>query len=220
MRSLLPALGLGLLAFQIAAGQETAADIANALHHLSPDPGQTYLVRDLRLIRGDLKIYLGEGALSLVTPVDGHRVAAVFTAQDVDAGDAEIISLPPQQSERASLAFFTKSPNLDEHINAAIFLFSDDTSGELLEQIEKQRVRKADGLAATISSRFTPLLAQVAEGVELRLVQALLDNHKPEDGFFYALLSGRTLPQVTRRTTRTPALATTSGTSAGRSSDP
>ena len=66
-------------------------------------------------------------------------MAAMFSAVFVTSeqgGDAEVIVMPPSRSERASLARFTESPNLDEHFAAGVFLFSDDSGKDLLEQIQ------------------------------------------------------------------------------------
>ncbi len=160
---------------------------------MSLDPDQTYRVRDLALTRGDIKIYLTEGVLSFVTPVAGQRVAAVFTTEGVDAGDAEILVLPPQRSERASLASFIKSPNLDEHFTSAVFFFSDDTVKELLNQIGARAVRKAPELAAKLAPEVDSLVRNAGEQIDVRRVQALLDNHQPTQGFFYGLIGGRSL---------------------------
>lgn len=173
--------------------QPSAAEVARALHEMSVDPEQTYRVRDLTLARGDIKLFLTEGILSFVTPVAGHGVAAVFTTAGVDAGDAEIILMPPQRSERASLASFIHTPNLDEHFTSAIFLFTDDTMNELLAQIRQAPLRKAPELGADISTQFNPLLRQMGSGIDIRLVQSLLDNHKPERGLFYSAICGREL---------------------------
>ncbi len=171
----------------------TGAAIATQLRQVSLDPAQTYSVRDLRLTRGDIKIYLTEGLLSFVTPVAGRRVAAVFTTAGVEAGDAEILVLPPQPSERASLASFTKTPNLDEHFNSAIFLFSDDTAAELLSQIHQGELRPAPKLAAQLGPNVDPVLRNISAAIDVRLVQSLLDHHSAAEGFFYSVIGGRDL---------------------------
>jgi Peptidase family M1 domain len=158
---------------------------------MSVDPDQTYRVRDLNLARGDIKIYLTEGILAFATPLAGHCVAAVFTTAGVDAGDGEILLLPPQRSERASLASFIHTPNLDEHFTSAVFLFTDDTVNELLAQIREAPVRKAAEVKADISTQFNPLLREMSSGIDIRLVQSLLDNHKPDHGLFYSAIFGR-----------------------------
>ena len=176
-----------------AATSNSAANVALALHQMALDPEQTYRVRDLHLSRGDIKIYLTEGALSFVTSVEGRVVAALFTTQGIEAGDAEVLLLPPQRSERASLASFAKTPNLDEHFTTALFFFSDNTGKELLTQLGEQPIRKSPETAAQIASTMDPIVRDVSSQIDVRLVQALLDNHNSEEGFFYALIAGREL---------------------------
>jgi hypothetical protein len=104
------------------------------LQHLSIDKTEIWRVRELQLSKGGATMYLSEGVLAFAAPVDGHRIAAVFSTANVDAGDAEIIALPPVAAERASLARFTQSPNLDEHFSSALLFFADNTAQELLTQ--------------------------------------------------------------------------------------
>lgn len=173
--------------------QPSAAELARALREMSIDPEQTYRARDLTLARGDIKIYLTEGVLAFATPVAGRCVAAVFTTAGVDAGDAEILLLPPQRSERASLASFIRTPNLDQHFTSAVFLFADDTLNEVLGQLHETPVRKAPEITADVSTQFNPLLREMSSGIDIRLVQSFLDNHKPDHGLFYAAIFGREL---------------------------
>ncbi|MGI8958855.1 MAG: M1 family metallopeptidase [Bryobacteraceae bacterium] len=173
--------------------QPSAAELARALREMSVDSEQTYRIRDLTLSRADIKIFLTEGILSFVTPVAGQCVAAVFTTAGVDAGDGEILLLPPQRSERASLASFIHTPNLDQHFTSAVFLFTDDTVNELFAQIRESPVRRAPELGAAIASQFNPLIHEMSSGIDIRLVQSLLDNHKPEHGIFYSAIFGREL---------------------------
>lgn len=173
--------------------QSSAANLAAEFEKIAVNPEQTYRVRDLQFSRGDIKIYLNEGVLSFATPLAGHICAAVFIAQAAEAGDAEILLLPPQRSERASLALYTKTPNLDEHFNSAVFLFSDDTAAELLSKIEQGAVRKAPEVATQNEQAANTVLRGASSEIRIRLIQALLDNHKPEDGSFYAFIGGRDL---------------------------
>lgn len=169
-----------------AAEQPTAATIAQELTHLSVDPQQTFRVRELQLTRGDIKLYLTEGVLAFAQPVEGHILAAVFTTGFSEAGDAEVLLLPPDASERASLASFTKSPNLDEHFHSAVFLFSDATAKDLMSQIGEAPVRHATDVAAEFAKAADPVLQSAAVGMQTRVVQSLLDRHAPEQGFFLA----------------------------------
>ena len=176
-----------------AAEGTSAADLFTALQQLSLDGEQTYRVRDLHLTRGDIKFYLSEGVLSFAKPVAGHIVAAVFTTHNVEAGDAEVIALPPRRSERASLAAFTKSPNLNEHFGSAAFFFSDETASELLGQITEPALHKVPQLLAELRTTVEPALRHLSKNVELRLLESVLDRHQPDRGFFYSVLAGREL---------------------------
>lgn len=176
-----------------AADAPRAAGVAAQLANSTLDPARTYRVRDLQLSRGDIRIYLTDGLLSFITPAAGRTFAAVFTVAGSDTGDAEVLVLPPQRAERASLASFTDSPNLDEHFSSALFLFSDDTAPELLAQIEKSPVRKAPDLAAQLAPKVNPAVQQVLSQLNVHLIESLLDNHAPADGFLYSLLIGRHL---------------------------
>ena len=176
-----------------AVGGTSAADLFVALQHLSLDPEHTYRVRDLHLTRGDINFYLSEGVLSFAKPVTGHTVAAVFTTQNVEAGDGEVITLPPRRSERVSLAAFTKSPNLNEHFGSAAFFFSDGTAGELLGQLTEPSLRKVPQLLGELQSSVGPVLHNLSTNVELRLIESALDRHRPDQGFFYSVIAGREL---------------------------
>lgn len=172
-----------------AAGGPSPSDTAAALQQARIDPEQAYRIRELQLSRGDIRIYLTDGLLSFVTPVAGHTFAAVFTTLTSDTGDAEILVLPPQRSERASLASFTESPNLDQHFTTALFLFSDDTAAELLRQIHENSLRKAPQLAIDLAPQLDPAIHELISQINVSLVGSLLDNHKAADGFFYSLVS-------------------------------
>src|SRR5260370_64646 len=89
-----------------------AADLARLVNQVALDPDECYRVTDLNFSKDDIHIYLPSGYLSFAKPVNGARIAAVFTT-DVDAGDAEVLLIPPYRAERLSLATFTESPNLD-----------------------------------------------------------------------------------------------------------
>ena len=171
---------------------QTAAALAAALKQLSIDPAQTYRVRDLQLFRGDLKIYLTEGVLSFAAPLAGRRVAVVFTTAHSEGGDGEVLTFPPQRSERASLLHFSKAPNLDEHLNSAVFFFSDNTAEELLRQIEERPIHLAADLAPELAQEANSILRENSSvAIEVRLVGALLDHHPSARGFFYGMIGGR-----------------------------
>ncbi len=171
----------------------SAADIVSSLHALSLDPSRTYHVRDVSLAKGDLKLYLNEGVLSFFAPVDGRFLAAYFTTEGTEMGDAEVMLLPPNASERTSLARFTKSPNLDEHFDTALFFFTDDTAAQILGQIERGPVRAAPELAGTLNERASSIARNLAGQLAVSLTGAVLDRHSDATGYFYGVIGGRTL---------------------------
>ena len=158
------------------------------LHEGSIDPNECYRVTELEYSRDDLKIYFTQGFLAFAKPVNGIRTAAVFSA-DVEAGDAEILLLPPTRGERLSLANFTQSPNLEEHFKAAILLFTDSTAEELMAKIEAQGGKRSAEMGALLSSQYTGTFRNFTGSFETRLVQDLLSPSR-RDGFFFMGVSG------------------------------
>jgi hypothetical protein len=189
----LPLLCFVLQAVCLQAGEPSASAVAASIHKLSLDSAQTYRVRDMHWVRGDVSFYLNEGVLSFAAPVGGRTIAAVFTTEGVEAGDAEVIVSPQGTGERASLAYFTKTPNLDEHFSEALFLFTDDTHGEILKQIEAAGATKSPESIAALVSKWQPLLREVAGDIDVPIVSSLLSGDPPGLGIFDAIIGGRTL---------------------------
>ena len=94
------------------------------------DANECYRVLDLNFSKEDVKIYLASGYLVFAKPIGGAHLGAIFVT-DAEAGDADLVLIPPNRSERASLAKFTGSPTLDEHFKAAAFVFTDGTGDRL-----------------------------------------------------------------------------------------
>ncbi len=187
----------------------SAAELAQQLRHISLDPNETYRVRDLHLVRGDLKIYFSDGTISFATPVAGRSIGMVFSAAGAEVGDAEVIVLPPRRSDRESLLHFVKTPNLDEHFNEAVFLFTDDTYAEIHRQLRESASERMPEQAAQLASTWNPILRNVAADVDVRLVEALLNGQgtnsgdalqgtssgasQPSRGILEAIIQGRSL---------------------------
>ena len=183
----------GSVALVSAAVPPSARSIDERLAHLTIDAEQIYRVRDLRLNRGGVKIYLNDGILAFASPVEGKVVAAIFTTRNTEAGDAEILAFPPNRSERQSLASYTKSPNLNDHFGTALFFFSDNTVRDCLDQIDNLPAKRAPELASDLRPALDPILQSLYSNFDLKLVESLLDEHKPGEGFFYGTFGGRDL---------------------------
>ena len=165
----------------------TAADLGRLLHEASFDHDECYRVRDITIFKEDIKIYLTDGHLIFSKPVAGHRIAAAFAA-DVDVGDGEVILLPPNRAERASLASYTNSPNLDEHFRAAMFLFTGADYDAILSQLPKNAAnKKAPEVAAAMDDSWTPTLRTLADSFQTRVALDLLGAGAAHPGLFAAL---------------------------------
>src|SRR5579863_4327961 len=185
------AAALLLLPFALSAGQ--AGDLARAIRENSFDPDECYRVRDLTIVKEDVRIYLTDGHLIFAKPVAGRRMAAVFTA-DVEGGDGEVLLMPPDRAERRALASHTKQPNLDEHFRTAIFLFTGNDYDEIVSQFPKNPGnRKAPEDAARMDEQWSGLLHNVSESYQLRLTLDLLGPPAHKPGLFTTLIAGNTL---------------------------
>jgi peptidase M1-like protein len=163
-----------------------AGDLARELHQVSLDPEECYRVIDLHFNKEDIKVYLTSGYLIFAKPIQGMRTGAVFIAS-AEAGDAEVLLMPPVRSERLSLANFTESPNLDEHFKASVLLFSDGTALDLMKRLEG--AKKSPEMGTLIADQWTGVLRNLTTSFETRLVYDLL-SHAGNPGFFYLAVTG------------------------------
>jgi hypothetical protein len=186
----IPALFALLFPWTAPAG--TAADVARALRETGFDPQECYRVRDLTLLKEDIRIYLTDGHLIFSRPVAGRPVAAVFAA-DTETGDGEVLLLPPDRAERRSLAAYIQSPNLDEHFRTVLLLFTGDQRQALAAQMaDNPAVKKVPEIGAAMAERWDPVLHNLAESFQVRLTLDLLGG--PHRGDLLAgLFSGTTV---------------------------
>lgn len=186
-----PAPAVGAPASPLAA--PNVAALARGLREISLDPTETYRVRDFRITRGDLRIYLSDGIISFTTPVGGRRTAAVFVTKDSEFGDAELLLLPPRRGEREALLHFTKTPNLDEHFDSAVFLFTDQTFEEVRQHMVANGIEASGDLTGQLGQEWNGLLRNLASDVEIRLLDALANRRATNGEFFDAVIGGRLL---------------------------
>jgi hypothetical protein len=170
-----------------------AAEIARAVRENSFDRTECYRVRDVSFAKEDIRLYFTQGYLIFSKPVAGRPVAAVFSA-DVDGGDGEVILFPPDRAERRSLAVYTDSPNLDEHIRAALMLFTGDTYEQLKSQLAINPTnRKAPEIAPVLDEYWSPILHNLGASYQTRLTYDLLGGQKSRGGLFAAMFHGAKL---------------------------
>ena len=181
-----------LLAPLSGAAAPVPSELARELRSPALDPAACYKIRDLSIFREDLKLYFNEGYLIFSKPVNGERISAVFYGE-VEGGDGEVLLLPPYRGERLSLLRFTQSPNLDEHFREAILVFSDDSAKALLKSIEDGSSKASPEVGAALALEWTPALANVQSGFELRMLADLLTPPADRPGLFFAALAGKRL---------------------------
>lgn len=191
MRPLLLILSL-LLAADLWAAGESASLFARELRAAAFNPAECYRIRDLKLTREDIRLYLTDGFLIFAKPVNGRHIAAYFYGE-VEGGDAEVLLLPPDAAERKSLTSFTQSPTLNQHFRSAILLFSDATGDELVESIRESGSKKSDEMGTLLSSRFDSTLRSFTSSFEIRLVTDIFGKRKKDEGFFFLGLGGTKL---------------------------
>jgi Peptidase family M1 domain len=169
----------------------TAADLARLIRESGMDPAECYRVRDLRFVKDDIKLYLNDGYLIFSKPVLGQRLSALFTT-DVEGGDGEVIVIPPTRSERQSLAAFTQSPNLDEHVRTILMILTDDSMAVLRTALEQQQdsVKKAASAGALLAERWDPVVANISGPMQMRLVADLLSARPAKTGLAFFAISG------------------------------
>ncbi len=175
----------------VRASAPSAAELARSIHEAALDPDECYRVRDLSFRKEDIRVYFTDGYLIFAKPAAGQRVSAVFTT-NVEGGDGEVILLPPTRGERRSLATFTQSPNLDEHMAAALMVFTDGTGAMLLDRIQKEgHGKKVPEVGALMADRWSGMLTAVRDGFELRMVDDLFSPDPNKSGFMFMGVVGR-----------------------------
>jgi len=170
-----------------------AADLTRSIREMGLDPAACYRVRDLSFAKEDIRLYLTEGYLIFSKPVMGQRLAAVFTA-DVEGGDGEVILIPPTRGERQSLASFTQSPNLDEHLRSALLISTDGSTATLFDRMEKEDAGKpAPEVGAILANQWSPVVSNIGGAMEMRLIEDLASFRPQSRGLLFLALSGKML---------------------------
>jgi hypothetical protein len=178
------------LLLPIAALGGPAADTARAVREIAFDRDECYRIRDMSIMRGDVRVYLTDGYLIFSKPVAGRRIAAVFTTE-VEGGDGEVIVMPPTKGERRSLASYTGSPTFNERFRNAVFLSTADLHGELMAQMSANPTnRKVLEMAPLLDEQWREVLRNISSSYETRLVLDLVSASPREESLFTGIFAG------------------------------
>ena len=169
------------------------------LRSVGLDKSQVYTIREATLDRAKLHISLDDGTIAFTEAVDGHITGAFFQ------GYGEVLLMPPNQMERASMSLFTGSAILEETFSSAYLRFNDDVLAELRPYLRpaenpdtfvSQYDAEARDLAGTDGLRllldfFDPTKGRsVDSSANNRMLHAYLEGNKlgPFDVRYDALL--------------------------------
>jgi hypothetical protein len=89
------------------------------------DASRVYKIREASFDRDQLHITLEDGVIAFTSDVSGRVTGAFFE------GQGEVLVIPPNEGERASMTLFTKAAVLEEIFTTAYFRFNDDTFSDL-----------------------------------------------------------------------------------------
>jgi hypothetical protein len=185
-----------LTAAAIAYGTQTppeglAAALSREVRETGLDAQACYRVRDMVIARDELKFYINDGFVIFAKPIRGLRMGMFFSG-DIEGGDAEVLLTPPHRGERRSLAAFTESPTLNEHFKTALFLFTDGSGEELLEQA-RAKGEQSLPMGLLLSSNYSPTIKNLSESFELRFLLDIQNPARKEQGLFFATVGSQKL---------------------------
>jgi peptidase M1-like protein len=133
------------------------------------DAKRVYKIREASLDRDQLHITLEDGTIAFTTDVLGRVTGAFFE------GTGEVLVIPPNEGERASMMLFTKAAVLEEAISSAYFRFNDDTFSDLQPNLRPPE----DG--EEFARRWNSAALNLAEWDALRLFMTFSCYLPPSD---------------------------------------
>src|SRR5437762_4595076 len=126
------------------------------LRSVGLDKSRVYRIRETSFDRAAFHITLDDGTIAFTEDVTGHITGAFFE------GDGEVLLVPPDKAERASMAMFTGAAILEERFVTAYFRFNDETFAEL-----QPSLRAADD-SSEFLSQWTETAHNLAQADALR----------------------------------------------------
>ncbi len=103
----------------------SAEALYSQLQSVGLDKSRVYNIREVTLERAAFHITFDDGTIAFTEDVAGHVTGAFFE------GEGEVLLIPNDQAERASMMQFTGAAILEEKFVTAYFRFNDDTFAEL-----------------------------------------------------------------------------------------
>jgi Peptidase family M1 domain len=165
------------------------------LRSVGLDPAKVFRVREASFDHDQIHITLEDGTIAFTEDVNERVTGAFFE------GEGEILIVPPDQAERASMSLFTRAAVLEEKFGSAYFRFNDDTYAGLQPSLRPAEDGK--DFAATWNSTAHNLAEWDALRLFITFSQYLPTNpgektdestlSHPGDRFLHARLQGMSL---------------------------
>ena len=105
--------------------RHSAEALYSQLQSVGLDKSRVYNIREVTLERAAFHITFDDGTIAFTEDVAGHVTGAFFE------GEGEVLLIPNDHAERASMMLFTGAAILEEKFVTAYFRFNDDTFAEL-----------------------------------------------------------------------------------------
>lgn len=167
----------------------TAESFYLQLRSVGLDKARVFKIRDAAIDRGPIHLSFDDGTIAFTQDVEGHVTGALFL------GDGDILLLPPNAAERASLALFTGAAILEEDFSLAYLRFNDDLYAEL-----RSSLRPPDDPESFVTL-WDSMAKDLAQEDALRLLVGFSDSSsspagtsgRGADHLLHAYLRGRRL---------------------------
>jgi hypothetical protein len=159
-------------------------ELLQKLNDLTIDPAEIYALRDTQITRDRVNFYFNRGFIGFLAPVNGEITGAVF------AGDGEVLLMPPDSVEGHSLAFFTKSPILEEQLTFAYLRFTDQTARELMAHARRPDPEDPEQPGG-FAEKWEPVVTRLNPQYSTRILMDLLGER--DMPCFQTYLEGKNL---------------------------
>jgi len=175
---------------------QSAEKLYLQLHSVGLDSSRVYHARAVSFDRSAIHITLDDGTIAFTKDVAGRVTGAFFE------GDGEVLVMPPDQVERASMMLFTGAAILEERFVTAYFRFNDDTYAELQprlrpadnpEEFVNQWNRTAQNLATVNALRLLLSFSRLLPVASAHPPEVADEVTAKDDRLLYASVQGRSL---------------------------
>jgi hypothetical protein len=164
-----PACGAQAAATTPTPREHSAETLYSQLQSVGLDKSRVYNIREVTLERAAFHITFDDGTIAFTEDVAGHVTGAFFE------GEGEVLLIPNDQAERASMMLFTGAAILEEKFVTAYFRFNDETFTEL------QPALRATANSQEFVSQWDSTARNLAQFDALRLLLSF-SNSLPTSG--------------------------------------